>query len=77
MNAHLANLLLGLTKRQRLGLSEEVGEQDTVVKRFVDGILRRRRGDEVCGDEFRSLMNELIEGVLAVGTSRSPDDWLQ
>jgi hypothetical protein len=72
----LADLLLGLAKSKRLGLSEEVGEEDAVVFRGRDWVVGRRRGEEVGGDELCALVHELIEGVLAVGARSTPDDWL-
>lgn len=44
---------------------------------MVDGIVRAGGSDEVGRDEFCALMNKLIEGVLAIRTSRSPNDRLQ
>lgn len=74
---YLADLLLGLTERQRLGLSEEVGEEDAVVEGVVDRVVRRRGGDEVGGDQLRTLVHELVERVLAVGSSGTPNDRLR
>lgn len=48
---------------------------------MVEGVTDRveggGRGDEVCGDQLGSLVNELIERVLAVGSSGTPDDRLE
>ena len=73
----LAHLVLGLAERERLGLREEVGEQDAVVLRAGDGVLSRRGRDEVSGDELGALVHELVERVLAVRPRRAPDDRLQ
>ena len=44
--------------------------------RVIDGVMRRGWGDKVGRDELGSLMDELVEGVLAVGTRCAPDDRL-
>ena len=44
--------------------------------RVVDRVMRRGWGDKVGRDELGSLMDELVEGVLAVGARRAPDYWL-
>ena len=72
-----AHLLLALAKRERLGLREKVGEQDAVVQRVADRVVRRRRRDEVGRDQLRALVNKLVERVLAVGTRGAPDDRLE
>ena len=72
----LAHLLLGLAERERLGLREEVREEDAVVLRVRDRVVRRRGGEEVRGDELRALVHELVERVLAVRARSSPDDGL-
>ena len=41
-----------------------------------DGVVRRGGRDKVCGDEFRALVNELIERVLPVGARGAPDNGL-
>ena len=48
-----------------------------MVFRVSDWVVSRRRCDEISGDELRALVYELIEGVLPVCASCSPDDWLQ
>ncbi len=40
----------------------------------LDGILGAHRGEEVARDETSALVDELIEGVLAVGARLAPDD---
>ena len=44
-----------------------------VTNRIVGGC----GGEEVSGDELCTLMDELVERVLAVGTCRTPDDGLE
>ena len=73
---HLANLLLCLAERESLGLRKEVGEEDAVVERVADRVVRRRRRNEVGGDNLRALMHELVERVLAVRARCAPDDRL-
>ena len=67
---------LGLLERaaahQRLGLREAVGEQDLVLvveRRLVaDG-----RDQELAGDDVGALVDQLVEGVLAVGAGLAQD----
>lgn len=65
---------LRLAERERLGLGEEVGKKDLVVLASGDRVERLDRGEEVAGDELGALVDELVEGVLSVGSSLSPDD---
>ena len=53
-------------------MREEIGEEDEVV--LAEGILRFDGREEVGGDEAGALVDELIEGVLAVGAGLAPDD---
>ena len=71
-----ANLIGGLTKGKRLGLGEEVGEEQLVhvLLAVLGRVGRVHKGDEVRRDEVRSLVNELVEGVLAVGARLAPED---
>ena len=71
-----ADLLLSLAERESLGLGEVVGEQDAVVQRVADGVVRRRGREEVGRDELRTLVHELVERVLAVRSGGAPDDRL-
>lgn len=75
--AHLADLLLGLAERERLGLREVVAEQDAVVQGAAERIVRRRRGKEVRRDELRTLVQQLVERVLPVRAGRAPNNWLR
>lgn len=72
----LLHLVLGLTKGKGLRLSKEVGQEDAMVLRMVDGVVGRGGSNEVRGDEFRSLVDKLVEGMLAIGPRSTPDDGL-
>ena len=74
---HLPNLLLRLSERQRLRLSKEVTQQDPVMFRVRDRVVRCCGRDEVSGDELRALVHELVEGMLTVCAGCAPDDWLR
>jgi len=67
-----ARLFERLAAHERLGLREEVREQDRVV--LAERIVRLDRRDEVARHQPRALVDELIEGVLAVGAGLAPDD---
>jgi hypothetical protein len=71
-----AHVRLGAPERERLGLREEVGEQDAVVLAALERVQARRGREEVRGDELRALVHELVERVLPVRTRRAPDDRL-
>ena len=58
------------------GLGEVVGEQDAVVQRVADRVVRRRGREEVGRDELRALVHELVERMLAVRSGGTPDDRL-
>lgn len=72
----LPNLFLRLPKRQSLRLSEKVGKKDTMMFRIIDGIVRGSGSNKIGRDEFGPLVNKLIERMLTVRTSSSPDDRL-
>jgi len=40
----------------------------------ADGVVADGRRQEVGGDQARSLVDQLVEGVLAVGAGLAPDD---
>ena len=61
-----------LAEGQRLGLGEDVGQQDVVVP--AERIERLAEGDEVAGDQPGALMDQLVERVLAVGARLAPVD---
>ena len=66
------DLLRSLSERQRLGLGEDVCQKHVMLA--AEGIERLHEGDEVTRDEPRSLVNELVEGVLAIGSWFAPVD---
>lgn len=62
----------GLAVHQGLGLSEEVGQQlDMMV---ANGVMADRRGDKVAGDKNGALVDQLVEGMLAIGAGFAPDN---
>ena len=66
------DFLCSLAERQRLGLGEDIGQENVMVPaQRVQGL---GEGDEVAGDEPRALMDQLIEGVLAVRSGLAPVD---
>ena len=71
------HLFLRLPKRQRLRLSEKIGKKNTVMFRVFNRIVCSSRSNKIGRDEFGTLMNELVEGVLTIRTSCSPDDRLK
>ena len=66
------HLLGGLAERERLGLREDVGQQDVVMP--AQRRERVREGDEVARDQPRALMDQLVERVLSVGAGLAPVD---
>src|SRR5271156_6658563 len=68
--AFLLHLLGRLAEGERLGLREHVCQQHIVVT--ADRIERLRERDEVARDEFSSLMDQLVERMLAVGSRLAP-----
>src|SRR5262245_996394 len=66
------HLLWRLTKCQRLGLSENIGEQHIMMA--AQWIERLPEANEVAGNEAGALMNQLIKGVLPVGPGFTPVD---
>lgn len=78
VSSHLfPHLFLRLSECQSLRLSEEVGQEDPMVLRVMDGIVGRGRGDEVSRNDLGSLMKELIERVLSVRARCTPNDRLE
>ena len=70
--AELGPDLVGrLALHQGFGLGEEVGQQDVVVP--ADRVVAADRSDEVARDEPGSLVEELIEGMLAIRPRLAPD----
>ncbi len=74
--AILAEFFLGLGERlavhQGFGLGKEVGEQLLVV--VADLVVAVGRGDEVARNHLGALVDQLVEGVLAIGTRFAPED---
>ena len=63
-----ADLVSGLAEGERLGLGEEVAEELMDVLAVVrNRVGRVDEGDEIRGDHTGALMDQLVEGVLAVG----------
>src|SRR2546426_3252974 len=61
-----------LTERERLGLSENICQKKIMVAaQRIQGLCKC---DEVAGNEFRSLVYQLIEGVLSVSPGLAPID---
>src|SRR5208337_4804670 len=65
-----ADLLRCLAKGQRFALRENVGQQHVML--LPQRIQRLAEGDEVAGDEARSLVDQLIKRMLAVGAGLAP-----
>src|SRR5271157_368822 len=62
-----------LAESQRLSLRADVSDQYVVMRaKRIESLSKR---DEVARDEPGSLVNELIERVLAVGSRLAPIDW--
>ena len=66
------DLFRGLAERQRLGLREDVGDQHVVMG--AQRIERPGEGDEIARYEARTLMDQLVERMLAVGSRFAPKD---
>ena len=66
-----AGFVLGLSFHQGLGLGKEIGQQDLVM--LTHGVLGLYGGQEVRRHQLGSLMDELIEGMLAVRAWFTPD----
>src|SRR6516162_6312734 len=66
------DFLRGLAEGQGLGLSKDVRQEDVMVP--AQRIERLGKGDEVTRDEAGALMDQLIEGVLAIGAWLTPVD---
>src|SRR5262249_35926406 len=64
------DLIGGLAERQRLRLGEHVGQQHVVMP--AQGIEGSSKRDEIAGYESRSLMDQLIERMLAIGPRLTP-----
>ncbi len=67
------DLGLCLAGHERLGLSQEIGEQDLVVEAAAHRVVCLNRGDEIAWDDLGTLVDELIESVLTVGARLAPN----
>src|SRR5260370_37283650 len=66
------DLLGSFAERQRLALGEDVGEQHVVMTaEWIERVVKR---DEIARDEFRGLVNQLVERVLPVGPRLAPEN---
>src|SRR5262245_36991687 len=61
-----------LAESQRFGLGEDVRQQDVVVP--AQRMERLEKGNEVTWDKAGTLMDQLVEGVLAIGAWLTPVD---
>src|SRR6266699_1655180 len=66
------DLLGRFSEGQRLRLRDHVGNQEGVVR--LEWVQSLVEPDEVTGDQFGSLVDKLVESVLAVGPRLSPDN---
>src|ERR1700730_608972 len=60
-------------KCKRFGLCKYVGHQEIVM--ISQGIKRLAETNKIAGDQFCSLMNQLIERVLTIRARFAPIDW--
>ena len=72
VGAFVSQLVGALAEGQRLGLGEDVRHQDVVV--VAEGIQALGKADEVDRHDRGSLVDQLIEAVLAVGARFTPVD---
>ncbi len=68
------DFIRGLADHESFSLSEEVGCQHSLVQSAFDGIVRLSGQDEVGGDEFGALMQQLEERVLCIGGRFTEED---
>ena len=67
-----ASLHLGLADHQRLGLGQAIGQQDRVM--IADRVGAVRRCQEIRRHQMRALMQQLVEGMLAIVAQTTPQD---
>jgi len=67
-------LSLVLSDHEGFSLREEVTRQHLLVLVVVDGVVGLGGKDEVRGDEFGALVEELVEGVLGVSGGFAEED---
>jgi hypothetical protein len=70
----LPGLVGALAGHERLGLGQEIGQQYFMVQSVIDGVEGLGRGYEIGGDDSGPLVDQLVEGVLAVGPGLAPHD---
>lgn len=70
------DFLLSLAKGKGLRLSKEIAQQNFMVYPTSDRVERLAWGDEVGRDHLGALVNKLVERVLSISTSLSPNDGL-
>ena len=63
----------GAAAHQRLALRQAIGEEQVLVTAVVV-LVRAGRDQEVARDDVGALVDELVEGVLAVGARLAEDD---
>ena len=63
-----SHFLFGQATHQRFGLSEKICQKNFVMQIVAKRILRFDRRDEIARNLSRSLMDQLVKGVLTVGT---------
>ena len=66
------DFLRRLAERQRLALGEDIGHQHIVM--LAQRVQRLAEADEVARDQPRSLVDQLVERMLAVGAGLAPVD---
>ena len=66
------HLLRRFAEGERLALGEDVRHQQVVV--VAERVVGLHEADEVAGDQPRALVDQLVEGVLAVGPRLAPED---
>jgi hypothetical protein len=67
-----ADLLGRAAEGQRARLGQEVGQEEVV--HAVEVVIGLGEGEEVRRHQHRALVQQLVEGVLAVGARLAPDD---
>src|SRR5262245_16971864 len=67
-----SHLFRRFAESKRLGLRKHIGKQNVVMPAKI--VKRLSERDKIAGNESRALMDQLIEGVLAVGSGFTPVD---
>ena len=66
------DLVSSLAERQRFTLRYHIGQQHVVL--LAEPVQRLIEADKVAGDQARTLMDQLVKGMLSVGPRLSPID---